>query len=483
MKPTWRGVLVSLPWLLCACNNDKVATRSNDLIAPDPITDLTVAGAHPFSLSVLWTASGDDGSSGQAEKYDLRFATYPITIENWDKCTTVEGEPPPSEPGVSDYFAVTGLQPATQYYFAIKVGDEVPNWSGLSNVSMATTAPPKDTTGPSRVIDLRISETMALSVTLAWTAPGDDKAEGRAAIYDLRYSVFPILFEADFQAAAMVTDLPSPGASGTAEQFTIRRLVPNTEYYFCLKAADDVSNWSIVSNTVQTRTLIAEAVAPDPVVDLGMVDVGFNTAELVWTASGDDGKIGTASVYDIRFYTSNITESIWPTVFRLAGEPLPREAGQNEHFLLTSLHPSTHYWIAMKVGDEVPNWSSLSNVISFTTVEAPDVTPPNRIIDLVVDSVTRSTLSLRWPAPGDDGAVGLASAYEMRYSTTPFDESTWNSAQVVAGVPAPHAPGTIEHFVIGDLKVNTPYYIAIKTVDDVGNWSVISNLASGSTHN
>ena len=483
MKPTWRGALVILPWLLCACNDDKVTTGSNDVIAPDPITNLTVAGAHSFSLSVLWTATGDDGNTGLAEKYDLRFATHPITDENWDECATVEGEPRPSEPGVSDYVAVTGLEPATSYYFAIKVCDEAPNWSGLSNVSMGTTAPPEDTTGPSRVIDLRVTQTEALAVMLAWTAPGDDQAEGQAATYDLRYSVFPIHFDADFAAAAMVTGLPAPGPSGTNEQFTIRGLVPNTEYYFSLKTADDVSNWSIISNTAQTRTLVAESVAPDAILDLRTGEIGFNAVELEWTASGDDGKAGTAGVYDLRFYTSNFTESMWPLVFRVAGEPVPQAGGEGERFVLAGLQPSTHYWIAMKVGDEVPNWSSLSNVVSLSTIEAPDVTPPNRIVDLAVDSTSRSTIFLHWPAPGDDGAVGLASGYELRYSTIPFDESTWSSAQVVAGVPSPHAPGTIERFAIGDLKVNTTYYIAIKTVDDAGNWSVISNLASGTTHN
>lgn len=404
-------------------------------------------------------------------------------MQNWDAGIAVDGEPDPSEPGVSDYVAVSGLQPSTQYYFAIRVADEVPNWSELSNVGVGTTAPPADTTGPARVTDLRISETTALAVTVTWTAPGDDKSEGQATTYDLRYSVFPIVYDADFQASTMVTSVPKPQVSGATEQATVRGLVPNTQYYFCLKAADEVANWSIISNTAQTRTLIAEAVAPDAVTDLGVGEIGYNTIELVWTAVGDDGKLGTASVYDLRYYTSNITESLWPTVFRIAGEPTPQAPGGHEHFLLAGLQPNTQYWIALKVGDEVPNWSGLSNVVIVRTIEAPDITPPNRIIDLVVDGGTRSTLTLHWSAPGDDGSVGLASGYDMRYSTSPIDESTWSSAQMVTGVPAPHAPGSIERFTLEDLKVNTLYYIAVKTVDEVGNWSSISNLASGTTRN
>jgi hypothetical protein len=54
--------------------------------------------------------------------------------------------------GSSETLTVTGLSPDTTYYFAMKTADEVPNWSGLSNVAnketaTADTMPPTVTTG------------------------------------------------------------------------------------------------------------------------------------------------------------------------------------------------------------------------------------------------------------------------------------------------------------------------------------------------
>jgi hypothetical protein len=107
----------------------------------------------PSALSVVltWTAPGDDGNSGTAAQYDIRYSTSTITDLNWDAATQVTGEPDPQVAGSSESFEVTGLDPNTTYYFAIKVADEVDNWSGLSNVASVTTA---DTEPPAAVADL-----------------------------------------------------------------------------------------------------------------------------------------------------------------------------------------------------------------------------------------------------------------------------------------------------------------------------------------
>ncbi len=93
----------------------------------------------PTSVSLTWTAVGDDSTTGTATYYDLRYATEMITEENWDAVAQVLGEPTPQPAGAVEAFTVTDLEPATTYYFALKVGDEVPNWSALSNIASAAT--------------------------------------------------------------------------------------------------------------------------------------------------------------------------------------------------------------------------------------------------------------------------------------------------------------------------------------------------------
>ena len=81
-----------------------------------------------------------------------------------------------------------------------------------------------------------------------------------------------------------------------------------------------------------------------------------------------------------------------------------------------------------------------------------------------------------WTAPGDDGAIGTATAYEMRISTASITLGNWNSAPLVAGLPAPVASGTRQGVTIRGVSSDTTYYIAIRTVDDAGNWSGLSNV-------
>ena len=88
---------------------------------------------------------------------------------------------------------------------------------------------------------------------------------------------------------------------------------------------------------------------------------------LHWIACGDDGMAGTSSVYDIRYSLEPITEDNWVVAGNLHGEPIPRVAGTVEHYAIEGLEPGTRYYFAIKAADEVPNWTLLSNVVSYTT--------------------------------------------------------------------------------------------------------------------
>jgi peptidoglycan hydrolase-like protein with peptidoglycan-binding domain len=112
---------------------------SPDNIPPAVIDDLTVFNRTDSSITLHWTAPGDDDNVGIASAYDLRYSTSPITPDNWQDAFQVNGEPAPKISGSPESFTVTGLEPETTYYFAIKSSDEASNTSGLSNVVSSTT--------------------------------------------------------------------------------------------------------------------------------------------------------------------------------------------------------------------------------------------------------------------------------------------------------------------------------------------------------
>jgi hypothetical protein len=235
------------------CSEEGSPVAPGDKIPPAAVANLTVSSQTTGSLTATWDAPGDDGTTGTAAQYDIRYSTSPITDANWELAAQVSGEPAPKAPGNTETFVVTGLFSSTVYYIALKTADEKPNWSNLSNVANGTTLVSPDNTPPAAVHDLAVGNTTAISVLLAWTAPGDDGDTGAATQYDIRYSTAPIT-PANWASASECTGEAAPKAGGSAETFSIDGLTPETDYYFALEATDEAHNWSPLSNVGHART-------------------------------------------------------------------------------------------------------------------------------------------------------------------------------------------------------------------------------------
>lgn len=87
------------------------------------------------------------------------------------------------------------------------------------------------------------------------------------------------------------------------------------------------------------------------------------------------------------------------------------------------------------------------------------------------------SVALIWTSPGDDGDEGRATEYDMRYSLRPITEQNFNLTYRYRGTPTPQLAGSLQFCIIGGLLPNTDYYFAMKSVDEAGNWSAMSNVA------
>lgn len=118
-----------------------------------------IGGPVSASLDWEWTAPGDDGTDGQASQYDFRYTTVAGELtSNWAGCTPLLNLPAPSMAGSPEVYATTiTLQTGVTYYFAIMTADEVPNWSGVSNI---VTVFIPDGISPSNVTDLDVTVTI-----------------------------------------------------------------------------------------------------------------------------------------------------------------------------------------------------------------------------------------------------------------------------------------------------------------------------------
>jgi len=110
-----------------------------------------------------------------------------------------------------------------------------------------------------------------------------------------------------------------------------------------------------------------------------------------------------------------------------------------------------------------------------------DTTAPAAVLNLATSSPTTSTITVTWTAPGDDALVGTATSYDIRYSTATITEGNWSSATQATEEPTPSVSGTSESKTVSGLSSSTNYYFAIKTSDDAGNVSEISNIPTGTT--
>ncbi|WP_135555545.1 fibronectin type III domain-containing protein [Paenibacillus cymbidii] len=606
-------------------------TSLGDTTAPAAVTNLAAGGATTSSIQLTWTAPGDDGATGTAAAYDIRYSTATITGGNWASATQVGGEPAPAAAGTSQSMTVSGLASGTTYYFAMKTRDEVSNESGLSNVASAATTT-TDTTAPATVANLTVDNDdndsnpatcdywlcSAVSLKLSWTAPGDDGNSGTATSYEIRYSTATIT-SANWASATPVATVPVPTAAGTTQSKIVRGLSPNTTYYFALKATDDAGNVSALSNvgskatnvawgaTLDASKLVSEAgggdltklidgntattwdpagypaamnvnfgytygttrsinqikayttggtgtlavyagrpgewsllytdtltgtagwlthtvnllasdvrfvltspagnaklaeiqftaagapadtTAPGAVTNLAVTSTSNSSIAISWTAPGDDDDpFGYASSYDVRYSLSPITEANWAAATQATGEPTPTEAGTSQSMTVTGLSPGTTYYVAMKASDlnytsptsTYANTSLLSNVVSAATTGTPDTTAPAAVANLAASNATTVSAKLTWTAPGDDGNTGTATSYDIRYSSSTITSGNWASATQVTGEPAPAAAGASQNMTVSGLSPSTTYYFAMKTSDEVGNTSALSNVATLTT--
>ncbi len=118
---------------------------------------------------------------------------------------------------------------------------------------------------------------------------------------------------------------------------------------------------------------------------------------------------------------------------------------------------------------------------AFLPIAEPDTLPPAPIGDLAILQLNGDWAELQWTATGDDGATGTASRYDVRYSTAPITEATFGAATPAAGAPDPLPAGSTEQMRVNGLSFSTGYYFAVKALDELGNPSGISNLATGTT--
>lgn len=124
-------------------------------------------GAHAATLTLRWTAPGDDGRTGRATQYDLRFSQVPITATNYWTMPSLKPPTAPAPAGQRDSLQLFFNHNGQPWYFAMRSADERGNWSAMSNVL---------------VIGGLLASDLLPPAELAFSAPAPNPARARSTL-------------------------------------------------------------------------------------------------------------------------------------------------------------------------------------------------------------------------------------------------------------------------------------------------------------
>ncbi|TFG04954.1 hypothetical protein EU538_11805, partial [Candidatus Thorarchaeota archaeon] len=335
-----------------------------------------------------------------------------------------------------------------------------------------STDPRVDDVVPGMVNDLSVSDPTPTTASLTWTAPGDNAYSGTVAAYELRYSTNgPIENEMDWQAATIYTQSWTPVGVNSTESHIVTELPSLTELWFAVRALDEQDNLGGLSNSPGIQTL--EFFPPSTISDLAALNATTSSLMLTWTAPGDDGMSGTADGYILKHSVAGpITTENWGSATTYSQSWNPGSPGSSEVREITGLLNATRYWFAIRAYDDVGNYGGVSNSPNLETLEG---VRPGAPTDLVVTSVTQTTVTLSWTAPGDNGTVGTAAGYIIKYSTSgQITSENWMNATEYMQDWTPLEAGETESHTLSDLAPDTTYWFAIMAYDDIPNYGELS---------
>jgi len=447
------AVMLGTILLLAGCTKNSVGDDEvvDDGIAPAVITDLSVASFTDTSITLTWTASGDDSTSGIAANYDLRISNETIHWANFDSTTQIMGLPAPKPAGQTEQFTVSGLTTDSTYYFSLRVTDENGNFNGASNCVHATCFNDFAVTIP----DVALRAVLRSKIG---KPTGDILKSDLIDIYDLL---------AEDESIADLTGLEY------CTNMAILNIINN--------AVDDLTPLSQLDNLQQLHAAQNNIADIEPLAGLtGMLVLNLKANHIVEL----DSLSALIHLTDLNLQNNDIVDvSVLSAFTDLAFldlsyngirdiTPLINNAGLGSGDIIglvqnPLLHESIMTHIpALRARGATVNW--IDNFF-----------PPGNVNDLTVDTVTATTVTLSWTAPGEDYDAGIAYRYEIRYSTDQSVVANWTGGESASGLPAPDTAGTAQTVVISGLTEDSTYYFALRTQDNSENWSATSNVVWG----
>jgi|GEM_PF-1277318 len=461
MSLKWRSsftvLFVVVVFLLMCFSCSKKSTgvddeeESRDGIAPSQVSDLAVASFTDNSVTLTWTAPGDDSTTGTAALYDIRYSTVNDLWSDWDSATQVSGEPAPKQYGSTETMTVTGLLKDTTYHFALQAEDEADNRSFISNVASATCildfVVDFPDTNLEKVIRDKLNQPGGSIKKSALLTIEDLGAEAKG-IEDLSGLEYCTNMRGLSLIGNQISDISQ--LSSLTKLINLNLIINQIDDISPLAGLTDLEHLHLGQNQIEDISALAG------LTDLEELRLHYNQIEEIAALGGLTG-------LDFLELTGNQVSDIGPLVSN------------------TGLRGGDEVWITQNplsfqsVNQHIPALQARGVAVHWDV----DTTPPAEVSNLRIQTVSGSSVTLAWTASGDDGNTGTAYQYEIRYASDSALVAGWTGATAAAGAAAPQAAGATETSEVTGLQTDTTYYFAVKSRDESDNWSEISNVVSG----
>ncbi|MBA7479702.1 hypothetical protein ES707_15138 [subsurface metagenome] len=337
---------------------------------------------------------------------------------------------------------------------------------------------------PASITDLVATPgTFVGDIDLAWTTPGDDG-------WVRQLTGYPYTVKYDTRSVAELGGSTTSWWEQAAYTYTqgwaalapgqwddthwLAGLSTGTVYYIAIRATDDASNEALNNNVASAMPKVEDETAPAAIIDLvATPGAGYDRIDLSWTAPGDDGWVGMATKYIIKYATYNITADNFGSVVDVKERNVTVSGGNPDSETITGLASDILYYVAIKTEDEVPNVSDISNIA--TAIIREDILESRQPAGIKgILSADGKTMTISWSgvSKNEDGTacedmVGYniyrASAVDGEYILVDFvakgESLVWTDPE--------------------DIKGRTFYYM-VRAKDTAGNFSKISMIADSS---
>lgn len=322
-----------------------------------------------------------------------------------------------------------------------------------------------DTMPPASISDLQVIRQSGDTLTLQWTAPGDNGTRGQADHYEIWSCRDPASGTAG-QTERKLLDIPRPSAAGEEETASLCPDPFAGPVHIIVKSFDETGQ-SSTSNSVEAEPGFTEQRCwslNSSSVHATLPEQHITSSFLTLANTGNTDiqyRLGCANTQPDWLTMDASSHSLTPghtdtLTLRFDSESL--DSGRFTASLILHTGPDSALTIPV-------------------TLDIIDTIAPARVTDLQVEANTPDSLRLAWTAPGDNGMLGTAERYELWAGYIPSVSGLPEDAVKVMDITHVQAPGTKERIGLPGEERDQTLYLSLLTFDETGRVSR-SNTAS-----